>query len=224
MVRDEGVGYRPADAAAHFRPVPAGRRSIDRSHSGLGIGLTVVKHLVEMHGGRVEVRSEGLGKGSEFRVRSAARRGRAGRGARDGRTALHEPCGSGACWWSRTAATPPSRCASCCDSTITKSKWCTTVRERAVEARRFPRRHGAARHRIAAHGWLHGGACHPRALCVIGRSGPGSWHSPAMAARKTATPRCARASTGTWQSRWNRRICCARLPRDMRQPTSSELG
>src|SRR5262249_57822812 len=40
--------------------------SLDRSQGGLGIGLTLVRHLVELHGGRVEARSEGLGKGSEF--------------------------------------------------------------------------------------------------------------------------------------------------------------
>jgi CheY-like chemotaxis protein len=41
---------------------------MDRSQGGLGIGLTLVKQLVKMHGGRVEARSEGLGAGSEFEI------------------------------------------------------------------------------------------------------------------------------------------------------------
>src|SRR5262249_14738110 len=46
--------------------------STHRSHGGLGIGLTLVRRLVEMHGGKIEARSAGLGKGSEFLVRLPA--------------------------------------------------------------------------------------------------------------------------------------------------------
>src|SRR5690606_23578725 len=43
-----------------------------RSHGGLGLGLSIVRHLVELHGGTVHVESEGEGKGAEFRVRLPA--------------------------------------------------------------------------------------------------------------------------------------------------------
>jgi CheY-like chemotaxis protein len=47
-------------------------RNLERSQSGLGIGLSIVKRLVEMHGGSVDVKSDGHGKGSEFLVRLPA--------------------------------------------------------------------------------------------------------------------------------------------------------
>jgi len=68
-VNDDGVGI-PAHILPHvFDLFTQAERSLDRSDGGLGIGLTLVRHLVELHGGRVEAHSEGLGKGSEFVVR-----------------------------------------------------------------------------------------------------------------------------------------------------------
>jgi len=68
-VRDNGVGI----AAEHHRELFTMFGQIDttleRSRGGLGIGLTLVKTLVEMHGGRVEVQSEGPGRGTEFTIR-----------------------------------------------------------------------------------------------------------------------------------------------------------
>jgi CheY-like chemotaxis protein len=63
------VGIDPQLLPNIFDLYLQGDGSVDRAHAGLGIGLTVVKNLVEMHGGAVEARSEGLGKGSEFLVR-----------------------------------------------------------------------------------------------------------------------------------------------------------
>jgi PAS domain S-box-containing protein len=67
-VLDEGMGIDPQMLPNIFDLFLQGDRSLDRTAGGLGIGLTIVKHLVEMHGGRVEARSAGLGQGSEFRV------------------------------------------------------------------------------------------------------------------------------------------------------------
>ena len=68
-VRDSGVGI-PRETLPHvFRMFVQARQSVARSQGGLGIGLSVVRRLVEMHGGSVEARSDGPGKGSEFIVR-----------------------------------------------------------------------------------------------------------------------------------------------------------
>jgi PAS domain S-box-containing protein len=68
-VRDNGVGIPAEFLPKVFDLFTQGDRSLDRSEGGLGIGLTLVKSLVERHRGTVEVHSEGPGKGSEFVVR-----------------------------------------------------------------------------------------------------------------------------------------------------------
>ena len=68
-VRDNGVGI-PADMLGRvFDMFTQVERSLERAQGGLGIGLTLVKRLVELHGGSVEARSAGPGQGSEFLVR-----------------------------------------------------------------------------------------------------------------------------------------------------------
>ena len=64
-VKDEGVGIDPEFLPHMFELFAQADQSLDRSQGGLGIGLTLVKHLVELHGGRVWAHSEGLGKGAE---------------------------------------------------------------------------------------------------------------------------------------------------------------
>ena len=68
-VRDTGIGIAP-DVLPHvFDLFVQGRQALDRSQGGLGLGLTIVRNLVERHGGSVSAHSEGRGAGSEFVVR-----------------------------------------------------------------------------------------------------------------------------------------------------------
>jgi PAS domain S-box-containing protein len=71
-VRDNGPGMKADLVPIVFDLFTQGERTPDRSQGGLGLGLTLVKRLVELHGGTVEARSEGPGKGSEFTVRLPA--------------------------------------------------------------------------------------------------------------------------------------------------------
>jgi signal transduction histidine kinase len=68
-VRDTGIGISADLLPTVFNLFTQANRSLDRAQGGLGVGLTLVKRLVEMHRGSVEVRSEGVGRGSEFIVR-----------------------------------------------------------------------------------------------------------------------------------------------------------
>ena len=74
-VSDEGVGMDPEQISHMFEMFAQAQPVADRTH-GLGIGLALVKSIVELHGGRVEARSAGLGKGSELSVVLPASRGR----------------------------------------------------------------------------------------------------------------------------------------------------
>ncbi|HEY4555692.1 MAG TPA: hybrid sensor histidine kinase/response regulator, partial [Lysobacter sp.] len=67
-VRDQGIGLKPEHAGEVFELFTQVDTSVERARGGLGIGLTLVKRIVEMHGGEVSARSEGLGHGCRFSV------------------------------------------------------------------------------------------------------------------------------------------------------------
>jgi two-component system CheB/CheR fusion protein len=68
-VRDTGVGLTPAMMQKIFEPFVQADETLDRAGGGIGVGLTLVRWIIELHGGRVEATSEGMNRGSEFIVR-----------------------------------------------------------------------------------------------------------------------------------------------------------
>ncbi len=68
-VRDSGIGIDRVQIKQIFELFAQGERNIDRAEGGLGIGLTIARQLVHMHGGNIAVHSDGPGDGSEFCVR-----------------------------------------------------------------------------------------------------------------------------------------------------------
>jgi PAS domain S-box-containing protein len=69
VITDNGMGISPELLPSLFELFVQGDRSLDRSQGGLGIGLSVVRRLIEMHGGEVSAESAGLGCGSSFQIR-----------------------------------------------------------------------------------------------------------------------------------------------------------
>jgi len=68
-VRDRGIGLTPDMLQEIFELFAQGERTLDRAQGGLGIGLSLVKTVVELHGGSVSAASDGPGRGSEFSIR-----------------------------------------------------------------------------------------------------------------------------------------------------------
>jgi len=68
-VEDKGIGFQPQAAEDLFDPFLQVNPTLERSSGGLGMGLTIVRRLAEMHGGSVQAASEGPGRGSRFAVR-----------------------------------------------------------------------------------------------------------------------------------------------------------
>jgi two-component system CheB/CheR fusion protein len=68
-ITDNGLGIAPANLPRIFDLFVQADTSLDHSQGGLGIGLSLVRAIVESHGGRVEAKSPGLGQGSEFSIR-----------------------------------------------------------------------------------------------------------------------------------------------------------
>jgi PAS domain S-box-containing protein len=68
QVRDTGIGIEPGMLPTLFDVFSQADQGLERRRGGLGLGLALVKRLVQLHGGEVEARSGGLGQGSEFRV------------------------------------------------------------------------------------------------------------------------------------------------------------
>jgi CheY-like chemotaxis protein/anti-sigma regulatory factor (Ser/Thr protein kinase) len=85
VVKDSGIGIPIDKLDSIFDLFSQVDRSLEKSQGGLGIGLSLVKRLVEMHGGTVEARSDGPGNGSEFvvRLQVAAVKATKGRTVRD---------------------------------------------------------------------------------------------------------------------------------------------
>jgi len=69
QVTDTGVGIDPAFLPLVFEPFRQADASSTRTHAGLGLGLSIVKRIVELHGGRVVAESPGIGRGATFIVR-----------------------------------------------------------------------------------------------------------------------------------------------------------
>jgi CheY-like chemotaxis protein len=90
-VKDAGIGIERELLPRVFDMFSQVKGTLDRAEGGLGIGLALVKGLADLHGGSVEARSDGLGKGAEFIVRLPLPAGAEGIGARDAASTRDPP-------------------------------------------------------------------------------------------------------------------------------------
>jgi PAS domain S-box-containing protein len=157
-VRDDGIGMDPALRAQVFELFFQGKRSIDRAEGGLGIGLALVKNIVELHEGRVEARSEGKGRGSEFVVLLPLRAAGASLAPAPAAplaapvTARQPHHGGGRQRRRRRHAGAPAGRARPRSARVPRAGW------RAGRGAGLPSRRGRARHRPAGAGRLRAGA------------------------------------------------------------------
>ena len=145
-VRDEGAGIDAQILPHVFDLFVQGDQSLDRAQGGLGIGLTVAKRLVELHGGRIEVRSDGPGRGSEFTIIAAAGTAAEHAGRRTAGAADVTDASSS----SMTTPTLRCRCRCCWRWKVTKCVRPATARRRC-RSRAVRRARRAAGHRSAGH-------------------------------------------------------------------------
>jgi len=90
-VSDTGIGIEPEFLPHLFERFSQADAGIRRAHSGLGLGLAISRHLVELQGGRISAHSDGLGRGSTFRIELPVR----GVAAVDGDEIRVHPCAAG---------------------------------------------------------------------------------------------------------------------------------
>jgi PAS domain S-box-containing protein len=95
VVRDRGIGIAPDFLPRVFDLFAQADRSLDRSRGGLGLGLTLAKRLIELHGGTLTVASAGLGQGSEFAIHLPAWVEKDDAASSDERAGIESPIGQG---------------------------------------------------------------------------------------------------------------------------------
>jgi len=90
-VKDDGIGVAKEQQDRIFDIFAQAESGLGRTHGGLGVGLTLAKRLIELHGGSIRVHSEGPGKGSEFVIRLPMAMGELARSVRPDRGATSHP-------------------------------------------------------------------------------------------------------------------------------------